>query len=374
MAARLKTPPGLRPAWAEVDLDAIRHNAAEVVRVTGARLCAVVKADGYAHGALPVARAALEGGASWLAVALVEEAAALRGEGIDAPILVLSEPPPEAMGVAAGLDLRITLYTEEGIAAAANVGLGARIHLKVDTGMHRVGAAPHRALRLASLIAAHPTLELEAIWTHLAVADEPDRTDANDLQLERFEEVVTSVRSTGIDVPMTHVANSAGALMLGQSRDLVRSGIALYGYHPNPATPSLADLRPALALKARVSHVKRVAAGEGLSYGLSYVLDHDAIIATVPLGYADGIPRRSSESGVEVLVGGDRRRIAGRVTMDQFMVDCADDDVARGDEVVLIGQNDHEAITADEWAARLGTISYEVLCSIGPRVPRVHLG
>ena len=373
MAARLKTPPGLRPGWAEIDLAAISHNAGEVIRATGgARLCAVVKADAYGHGALPAAKAALGGGASWLAVALVEEAAALRGEGIDVPILVLSEPPPEAMGVAAGLDLRVTLYTEEGIEAAATVG--ARVHLKVDTGMHRVGVAPARALRLASLIAAHPKLELEALWTHFAVADEPDRSDATRAQLDRFDDVVSAIRTTGIDVPMTHVSNSAGALMAGEPRDLARAGIALYGYHPNPAAPTPANLRPALSLKARVSHVKRLPAGEAISYGLRYQLSRESTVATVPLGYADGVPRRLSAAGGEVLVGGRRRRIAGNVTMDQLMVDCEDDEVARGDEVVLIGQQGDECITADEWATRLDTISYEVLCGITPRVPRVHLG
>ncbi|HVM07590.1 MAG TPA: alanine racemase [Acidimicrobiales bacterium] len=373
MARALKSPPGLRPAWAEVDLEAIRHNAREVVRVTGTRrLCAVVKADGYGHGAPAVARAALEGGASWLAVALVEEAAVLRGEGIDAPILVLSEPPPEAMGVAAGLDLRVTLYTDEGVAAAAQHGL--RAHLKVDTGMHRVGISPERALRLASLITAHPSLELEAVWTHFAVADEPERSDATAKQIERFDDVVARIRSTGIEIPMLHTANTAGALMVGARYDMVRVGLGLYGYHPNPAQPTAADLRPALSLKARVSHVKRLPAGEAMSYGLRYTLDRDATVATAPLGYADGVPRRLSAVGGQVLVAGQRRAIAGTVTMDQILVDCDDLDVRRGDEVVLLGRQGDQVITADDWAERLDTISYEVLCGIGARVPRVHVG
>jgi alanine racemase len=369
----MKAPPGLRPAWAEVDLEAIRHNVREIQRVTGGgRFCAVVKADGYGHGAAPVARAALEGGASWLAVALVEEAAVLRGEGIDAPILVLSEPPPEAMGVAAGLDLRVTLYTEEGIAAAAHHGL--RAHLKVDTGMHRVGVQPERALRLASLIAAHHTLELEAVWTHFAVADEPERDDATNAQMARFHDVVAAIRNTGIEVPMTHVSNTAGALMVGAQHDMIRIGLGLYGYQPNPAHPSAADLRPALSLKARASHVKRLPAGESLSYGLRYTLERDATIATAPLGYADGVPRRLSSTGGEVIVAGCRRPIAGTVTMDQILVDCDDLDVSRGDEIVLLGRQGDVRITADDWAERLGTISYEILCGIGARVPRVHIG
>lgn len=373
MGRPVTSPPGLRPAWAEVDLEAIRHNASEIVAACGgSRLCAVVKADGYGHGAAVVARAALDGGATWLAVALVEEAAALRGDGIDAPILVLSEPPPEAMGVAAGLDLRVTVYTPEGIEAAASLGL--RAHLKIDTGMHRVGVQPERALHLASLIAAHPRLELEAVWTHLAVADEPARADRTQEQIDRYLATVERIRRTGIDIPMLHVANSAGALMCHQHFDMVRCGLALYGYHPNPAVPGDAELRPALSLKARVSAVKRLPAGEALSYGQRYVLRRESTVATAPIGYADGVPRSLSAAGAEVLLGGRRMPIAGTVTMDQILIDCGDHDVARGDEVVLLGRQGDELITADEWASATGTISYEILCGIGPRVPRVHVG
>jgi alanine racemase len=367
-------PAGLRPAWAEVDLGAIRSNVAEIARVTEApRVCAVVKADAYGHGAVPVARAALEGGASWLAVALVEEAASLRADGIEAPILVLAEPPaPPAMAEAARLDLRVAIYTDRGVDEAVAAGVR-RVHVKVDTGMHRVGAAPGDVLALAKSAAA-AGLDVEGVWTHFAVADEPDRDDRYTArQVERFDECVAELARAGVEPEILHASNSAGGLLAGAPYGMVRAGIAVYGYEPNPARPSGAALRPALSLLAGVSHAKRLPAGEAVSYGLRYRLSRDSWVATVPLGYADGVPRRLSAVGGEVLVGGARRPIAGNVTMDQLMVDCGDDPVEAGDGVVLIGEQGGERITADDWAARLDTISYEVLCGISPRVPRVHL-
>lgn len=366
-------PAALRPAWADIDLAAIRWNVAEISRVTGApRVCAVVKADAYGHGVVPVARAALEGGASWLAVALVEEAEPLRAFGIDAPILVLAEPPAAAMPKAAHLDLRVALYTDRGVEEAAAAGVR-RVHVKVDTGMHRVGAAPEDAVGLAkSAVAAG--LEVEGVWTHFAVADEPDRDDRyTERQVERFDECVAELARAGIEPELVHASNSAGGLLAGASYDMVRGGIAVYGYEPNPARPSGAALRPALTLAARVSHVKRLPAGEAVSYGLRYRLTRPSWVATVPLGYADGVPRRLSAVGGQVLIGGERRPIAGTVTMDQLMVDCGDDAVEVGDGVVLIGEQGNERITADEWAERLDTISYEILCGISPRVPRVYV-
>ena len=367
-------PAALRPAWAEIDLAAIRSNVAEIVRVTGApRVCAVVKADAYGHGAVPVARAALEGGASWLAVALVEEAEPLRAAGIDAPVLVLAEPTAAAMPEAARLDLRIAIYTDRGVDEAVAAGVR-RVHVKVDTGMHRVGAAPGDALALAKSAAA-AGLEVEGVWTHFAVADEPDREDRfTALQVERFDECVGELARAGIEPEIVHASNSAGGLLAGASYGMVRGGIAVYGYEPNPAAPSGATLQPALSLLARVSHAKRLPAGEALSYGLRYRLARESWVATVPLGYADGVPRRLSAVGGEVLIGGRRRPIAGTITMDQLMADCGDHPVEVGDEVVLIGAQGSDRITADEWAARLDTISYEVLCGIGPRVPRTYAG
>jgi alanine racemase len=366
-----------RPAWAAVDLGAIAHNVRELVRIVApARVCAVVKAGGYGHGAVEVAQAALAAGASDLAVALPSEGSELRAAGIEAPILLLSEPEQWEHAVAAGLDA--TVYTAAGIDGLADrVGPDRpwRVHLKVDTGMHRVGCDPGDALALAQRIASRSQLVLRSVWTHCPVADEPENPFTAE-QAVRFAGVVDELRAHGIQVPEVHAANSAGALVVpGLRHDMVRCGIAVYGIEPSPGVHGDADLRPAMALKARVSYVRPVRAGEGVSYGLRRPAPQDTVVATVPVGYADGVQRRAAEVGVEVLVGGQRRSLAGTVTMDQLMVDCGPDSgVAVGDEVVLFGRQGNHEVTATEWAQRLGTIAYEVVCGIGPRVPRVHLG
>ena len=370
-----------RPAWAEVDLGAIRHNAALLAELAApATLCAVVKAAGYGHGSVPVARAALQGGASHLAVALVEEGAVLRRHGVEAPILLLSEPPADAMGEVVALSLVPTLYTDQGVEAAAKAVATAgapplTVHVKVDTGMHRVGASVEATPGIVQAVADRPELTFGGLWTHFAVADEPGR-DFTDEQCARFDAVVERLTRLGLRPPMVHAANSAGALAHpGAHHDMVRCGIALYGVAPSPAMAAIqavAGLRPALSLRARVSFVKRVDAGEGVSYGLRRPLERAATVATVPVGYADGVPWRLGVAGGEVLIGGRRRPLAGSVTMDQIMVDCGDDTVLAGDEVVLLGQQGAEQITAWDWATKVGTIAYEVLCGIGPRVPKMY--
>jgi alanine racemase len=363
-----------RPAWAEVDLDAVRHNVRTLVAAArGAEVCVVVKADGYGHGAVRVSRAALEAGASCLAVALVEEGIVLRDAGIDAAVLLLSEPPPDAADAVVAHRLTPTVYSRSWIDALAVAAGSNRIgvHLKVDTGMHRVGAAPDDAVALARLVHEQPALDLAAVWTHFAVADDPAGDAFTAEQQRRFDDACAAIEAAGVPVPKRHAANAAGTLYAGATYDLVRPGIAAYGYSPNPHVA--ADLRPVLSLRAEVSHVKELDAGERLSYGLRYELPVRSVIATVPLGYADGVPRRLGETGGTGLVGGARRPIAGTVTMDQILVDCGPgSDVAVGDEVVLLGHQGDERITADEWAERLGTISYEILCGIGPRVPRIE--
>jgi len=366
-----------RPARAEVDLDAIRHNATVLRTIAApAALCAVVKADGYGHGAIEVARAAIEGGATWLAVALVEEGEALRDAGIDAPILVLSEPPIDALPEVVAHGLVPTLYTVKGVEAAAGAaGTGSlSVHVKVDTGMHRVGATTDDAVAVARAVVDAPSLELQGFWTHLAVADEPSNPYTGE-QLRRFDEVRGRLADAGVVPDLVHAANSAAAVAHADARyDMVRCGIALYGEPPSAEVGAEIGLRPALSLKAGVSYVKPLGAGERVSYGLRWRADRDTVLATVPVGYADGVTRRLSAVGGEVLIGGRRCPIAGTVTMDQITVDCGPDaNVAPGDEVVLIGRQGDEEITAAEWAHRLDTISYEVLCGIGPRVPRVHL-
>jgi len=376
------TPPAMRRAWAEIDLGAVRHNAALLAELAApAALCAVVKAGAYGHGSVAVARAALEGGASWLAVAVVEEGEVLRRHGIEAPVLLLSEPPAEAMDEVVALSLTPTLYTERGVEAAAKAVAAAAapplaVHVKVDTGMHRVGASPDEAAAVARAVADRPELTFDGLWTHFAVADEPANPFTEE-QCVRFDAAVDRLAGENLRPRLVHACNSAGALTAPRAHhDLVRCGIALYGVAPSPAlaaVQAVAGLRPALSLRARVSYVRRVGAGEAVSYGLRRPLEGDANVATVPVGYADGVPWRLGVTGGEVLVGGRRRPLAGSVTMDQIMVDCGDATVLPGDEVVLIGRQGTEQITAWDWATRVGTIAYEVLCGIGPRVSKIYV-
>jgi len=399
----LSGPPGLRPVWAEIDLGAVRHNVALLRRmVEPATVCVVVKADGYGHGAVHVAGAALEGGAGWLAVALVEEGIALRRAGIEAPVLVLSEPPADAMADVVDAGLRPTVYTRAGVRALAEAAAAAHrvagAHVKVDTGMHRVGVDPADAAEIVGAVVGATHLHFEGLWTHFAVADGTSDHDIafTRTQLRRLHEVRTALAAAGLHPDMVHAANSAGAIAHPEARlDMVRCGIAAYGILPAPdmeeavraalpgagpadgrdaggGAPDGAGLRPALSLHARVSMVRSLDEGERVSYGLRYPLPEPSVVATVPLGYADGVPRRFFETGGTVLVGGRPRPLAGTVTMDQILVDCGPDaGVRAGDHVVLIGHQGAAERTAWDWAGELGTIAYEIVCGIGARVPRV---
>jgi alanine racemase len=375
--------PDDRPyAWADVDLGALEHNAKFLSDLAApAALCAVVKGWGYGHGIIRAASAAVSGGATWLGVALVNEAVDLRVSGqLQEPMLVLAEPPlRQLLDVARLDDVRPTVYSAEAIAAAAKAVRDAGrtiplpVHLKVDTGMHRVGAAPEAARHLAQLIAAHDELELEGLWTHLAAAEDPQHDAFTAQQLARFDEVRDDLASAGIEPQLVHASNSGGLLAHRNARyDLVRCGIACYGIAPRPRMPEAEGLRPAMALKARVSHVKQVRAGETVSYGRHWTAARPTVIATVPIGYYDGVARRLGLVGGQVLIGGRRRDIVGAVTMDQLMVDCGDDTNVRvRDEVVLFGEQGDESISAWDWAERLDTIAYEVVCGISiNRVPR----
>ena len=366
-----------RDAWVEVDLDAIAHNVAVLrARVAPARFMAVVKADAYGHGAVPVARAALQAGADGLAVALVQEGVELRRAGIEAPILVLSEQPERQLGDLVAHDLIPTVYSAPYIDALEREVRsrhlsGFEVHLKVDTGMNRVGADVADAVeRAGRVVACTPTLSLTGVYTHFARADDADPSFTLQ-QLQAFDDAVARIRAAGIEVEVEHAANSAAALLHDSTRrDIVRVGIAMYGIDPDPAcVDGRWELRPALSFAARVSHVKRVEAGEGISYGSTYICEQATTIVTVPVGYADGVARRSA--GIEVLIAGRRHPIVGVVTMDQLMIDCEQDSsVTIGDEVVLIGRQGDARVSADEWADALGTIGYEIVCGIGPRVFR----
>jgi alanine racemase len=368
----------VRPTRATVHLDAIGHNVAALAELARpALMCAVVKADGYGHGALATARVAVESGADWLAVALVEEGIELREGGITAPILILSEPRPNEMFEVVQHDLVPAVYSAAGCAAAAAAAATLAeplpVHLKIDTGMHRVGASPDQAVQLADAVANKPTLRLAGVWTHCAVADDLD-DDYTARQLETYEAVLGELAAAGHTPDYRHAANSA--VLLGHPQghyDLVRVGIASYGLEPSRALAGVVDLRPAMDLTSEVSFVKTVAAGERISYGLKHSFETETVVATVPIGYADGVRRSYARHGGEVLIGGERRPVVGTVTMDHLMVDCgADSGVEPGAEVVLIGEQGGQRITATDVADRLGTINYEVTCDIGRRVRRVY--
>lgn len=365
-----------RNTWVDVDLDAIRSNAEsllEIVRIP--RLCAVVKADAYGHGAVPVAQAALEGGAWCLAVATVEEAIALRDAGIQAQILLLSEPAEDVFDELVEASITPVIYSKHAIEQLRNTVRQRQkapypVHLKIDTGMRRVGCDATSALDFARVIHLSAELQLAGLCTHLATADEK-QTNTTDAQIRQFRQLTELIKSTLHVAPIVHAANSAAALRYPESRfDMIRCGIALYGLQP-AATVVLPKLfRPALSVRSSVAFVRRLHRGECLSYGQHYRLTRDANIAVVPVGYADGFPRKCFSVGTNVLIGGRRREIAGMVTMDQLMVNCGDDPIKRGDEVVLIGEQREVTISVSEVAEKLGTIDYEVVCGMSKRMPR----
>ena len=368
-----------RWAWVEVDLGAIQKNVALLVKQAGkAQLWATVKANGYGHGAVQVARAALGAGATGLCVALADEAHELRQAKITAPILIVSEQPATQFEQMLRDDVVATLYNESTINSyaktASDLGIVGKVHLKVDTGMHRVGAPVASAMTRCRQIKSLASLQLEGVYTHFAAADIPNH-DETTKQIQRFDNVVAELDRESLRPKYVHTSNSAAAMrVLSATTDIARVGIAIYGIAPSSELESFAkDLQPALSLHARVSHVQHLAKGEGVSYGLRTKLSQAATIATLPIGYADGIQRRLWKVGGEVLIGGKRCPIVGVVTMDQLMVNCGDADVQIGDHAVLIGTQDSQSISANEIAAKLETIGYEIVCGISARVPRKYL-
>jgi alanine racemase len=357
----------VRPTYAEIHLEAISRNVTELRALIGpSELCAVVKADAYGHGDVPVATTALDAGATWLAVALVEEGIRLREAGVDAPILLLSETAVDSVPDIIKWRLTPTAYSIGFLEALADTGAPVGVHLKVDTGMHRVGAAPRTVHDLVRAVHESTTLEVAALWTHFPVADEdPEFTNQ---QIEIFDETVR-----GLDVPLIHMANTAGAVLFPDSRrNMCRIGLGIYGLHPCHETREKLTLTPAMRLVTHVSHVQHLEAGARPSYGRIKDVQTDSMVVTAPIGYADGVARGLSEYGC-ALIGGHRFPFAGTVTMDQIVINVGDAEVAIGDEVVLLGGQGDEEVTADEWAEELNTISYEIVCSIGPRIPRRYL-
>jgi len=380
----LVTEERFRPTWAEIDLSAVRGNARALVglaRAKGLNLFAVVKANAYGHGAVECARAALAGGATGLAVATVEEGIGLRRGGIGGQILVMGAYVPGTARAYVEHQLDVTVASHEqakavGAESRALVGSGSnhrlRAHLKVDTGMSRLGVRPEEAIEASKAIADAQSLHLHGVFTHLATADEEDRTFTV-RQLRMFDDVLTALEARGVRPPQKHALNSGGLLQHDPGRtNACRVGIALYGLLPSPHLHGAARLLPALTWKSAVVAVKRVPKGVSVSYGSRHRTVRETTLAALPVGYADGFSRLLS-GRASVLIRGKRYPVVGAICMDQAIVDVGNDAVAPGDHAVLIGRYGAERIEADELAQMLGTINYEVVCSISSRVPRVHI-
>ena len=381
------------PIWSEIDLNAISHNVQELRRITssGSRFMAVVKADGYGHGAAEVASAALKNGADCLGVARMDEGLHLRIAGISAPILILGFTPPELSTKVVSHHLTQAVYTFEAAEAlseaAAQLQTKAKVHIKVDTGMGRLGLLPDsprismlgkhlpgNTLRVIESISRLPHVEIEGVFTHFASADSQDKTYTLQ-QLERFLEFLEKLKIHGLEFPIRHAANSAALIDLPETHlDMVRAGISLYGFYPSPeVNRERISLIPAMTLKTRIIHVKMVPAGFHISYGLTYQTEMPTVIATVSAGYADGLNRLLSSRG-QMLVRERRAQIVGRICMDMTLLDVGHiPDVAVGDEVVIFGVQGRECIPVDEMADTLNTIHYEIVTNLSPRVERIYL-
>ncbi|MEV2256652.1 alanine racemase [Streptomyces sp. NPDC050147] len=369
-------------ARAEIDLAALRANVRTLrAHAPGAAFMAVVKADAYGHGMVPCARAAVEAGATWVGTATPEEALTLRAAGIQGRLMCWLWTPggPWREGVEADLDMSVSgLWALREVSAAARaVGRTARIQLKADTGLGRNGCTPADWPELVSQALqaeAEGLVRVTGLWSHFACADEPGHPSIA-AQLTLFREMVAAAEERGVRPEVRHIANSPGTLTLPETHfDLVRPGIAMYGISPSPevGTPEEFGLRPVMRLSASLALVKHVPGGHGVSYGHHYVTPGETTLGLVPVGYGDGIPRHASGTG-PVLVGGKLRTVAGRVAMDQFVVDLGGDEPAVGSEAVLFGPGDRGEPTAEDWAQAAGTIAYEIVTRIGSRVPRVHV-
>lgn len=370
------------PVWAEIDLEALTSNMREIRRITSpsAKIMAVVKANGYGHGAVEVSRAVLACGADWLGVARVDEGLLLREAGIESPILVLGYLTPEQFPDLIRGRLSLAVYRRDLALALAETAAAARtrarIHFKIDTGMGRLGwLAGAKAVRDILELAGNRHLEAEGIFTHFAAADSADPGYTRK-QFSRFTAMIDELRRNGLEIPIKHAANSAALMEMPETHlDLVRPGIILYGLYPSgEVNKNVIKLRPAMSLKAKVAHVKSVPAGFKVSYGCTHTTEKSTVIATLPLGYADGYSRLLSAKGY-ALIHGRRAPVVGRVCMDQIMVEVGHiPGVKVGDEAVLIGRQADQEITADDIAEKLGTINYEVLCMVSHRVPRIYPG
>jgi len=367
--------------YAAIDLGALSRNLAAIRQRTGRPILLPVKANAYGHGLVGVGKAAIDNGwADWLGVATVCEGVALREAGVNAPILKLSGALPDETEEAVAHDLRLAITDRQSVesarAAASRTGHTAKVHLTIDTGMHRIGVLPAEAAEVAALIESTPDVELDGVFTHLAVADVPAQDEFTQLQLSRFKESVDAITTRlGRRPGIVHAANSAGVLAHPDSWwDMVRPGIMSYGYYPDEMTPRTVSIEPVLSLVTHLTHVQAVPAGETIGYGRTWAPPVETQIGTFPVGYGDGYDRRLS-SQVSVIIGGRRYPQVGRVCMDQSMVDLGPDSgIGVGERVTLIGSDGDSRITADEIAGIVGTISHEVLTGVAHRIPRVYVG
>ncbi|HEY9661711.1 MAG TPA: alanine racemase [Allocoleopsis sp.] len=370
-------------AWVEIDLTALGHNVQQLKQFLSPQteLMAVVKADAYGHGAVTVAKTALQHGASWLGVATIPEGIELREAGIRAPILLLgASNTPEQVKAIVQWNLQPTLCTPKQalVFSETLANWGDRsplaVHLKIDTGMSRLGMPWEAAAEFVQLVQRLPHLQIASVYSHFATADDPNPTIMQ-LQHTRFQQAVAQLHAIGITPPKLHLSNSAATLVDRTLHyDLVRVGLATYGLYPAPHLKDVIDLKPVMQVKARVTQVKQLQGGTGVSYGYHYVADRDILLAVVGIGYADGIPRNLSNQ-MTVLIRGQRVPQIGAVTMDQLMLDVSSiPNLQEGEVVTLLGQDGKEAISADDWANQLGTISWEILCSFKHRLPRVAIG
>ena len=365
----------IRAAWAEIDLGALNHNYQEIKKQLkpGVKLCAVVKADAYGHGAVPVARAAVEAGAAYLAVATLSEGIELREAGFTTPILLLGLVLPEEAADVVAYDITQVVCDEALPQALSEAAVlqqkTAKVHLKVDTGMGRIGVRPEEIGALAAKIAALPGLEIEGVFSHFAMADSRDKAYTK-MQLTKFRQAIQAVKDQGIALPICHIAESAAILEIPEAHfDMVRAGVIQYGLWPSDEVSHPIELRPLMKLQAQVVWLKTLHPGESIGYGRKFIAEKECRIATLPIGYADGYIRAYAEKGC-VEIHGRRASIAGRVCMDQVMIDVTDiPEVSIGDTATLFGS---ETLTIDEAAGWLGTINYEIPCLIAPRVPRIY--
>lgn len=371
----------IRPVWAEISLDNLIHNIKEVRRITDkdTLITAVVKANGYGHGSIQIARSFLDNGADRLAVALLTEAMELRNNNIREPIMILGYTPKTQFNKVLEHDLIQTIYDYEDAKALSNTATElnktAKVHIKLDTGMGRIGfPSTKESIDIILEISKLPNIYIEGIFTHFAKADELDKTFTK-IQFKRFIDIVNELEEKGLYIEIKHVSNSATIIDLPQyNLNMVRAGIMLYGFNPSDETnKEKVNLKPAMTLKAKLSHVKTVSKGMGISYGQIFVAEKESKIGTIPIGYADGFSRILTDKA-EVYINGKRVKVVGKICMDQSMIDLTDvEDAKVGDEVIIFGYGKEGYPHADELAEKIGTINYEIVCMVGRRVPRVYI-